>query len=155
MKIIFLDIDGVLNTDRQIRINKLEQNENIRFDPIAMKHLNSIIDETNAKIVITSTWKIHREKNGYLWQELLRNLEIYNLDDAILDITPVIDPSKQTELREQEILQWLNTYENIEGFVILDDQWSMGELNHCFIRCLPYAGITKEVADKAILRLKQ
>ncbi|MEE6452661.1 HAD domain-containing protein [Gottfriedia acidiceleris] len=100
MKIIFLDIDGVLNTDRQIRLNNLEQIDNIKFDPIAMKNLKIIVDESKANIVITSTWRVHRQDNGYLWREIIRNFEMYNLDtNILLDITPVIDTNMKTELK--------------------------------------------------------
>ena len=155
MKIIFLDIDGVLNTDRQIRINNLEQIKDIKFDPIAMKNLKKIVEESKAKIVITSTWRVHRQDNGYLWRELIRNFEMYNLDtNTLLDITPVIDRNMKTELREKEILDWLTKHKNIEKFVILDDQWDMGGLNSHFVRCLSFRGLTNENAEEAILKLK-
>ncbi|MEH7402931.1 HAD domain-containing protein [Gottfriedia acidiceleris] len=155
MKIIFLDIDGVLNTDRQIRMNNLEQIENIKFDPIAMKNLKKIVDETNAKIVIISTWRVHRQDNGYLWRELIRNFKLNNLDtNILLDVTPVIDKKMKPEFREKEILEWLTKHKNIEKFVILDDQWDMGGLNNFFVRCLSFRGITSEIAEEAILKLK-
>lgn len=155
MKIIFLDIDGVLNTDRQIRMNDLEQIKDIKFDPRSMKNLKKIINKSKAKIVITSTWRIHRQENGYLWKELIRNFQIYNLDtNSLFDITPVIDTRMKPESREREISEWLNKNKNIEQFVILDDQWNMGKLNHHFIRCLPFNGITNEIAEEAILKLK-
>lgn len=47
-KIIFLDINGVLSTMR------CKYNE---MDPIALNNLKKIIQSTNAKVVITSTWK--------------------------------------------------------------------------------------------------
>ena len=151
IKIIFLDIDGVLNTDRQVRINNLKQIDDIDFDKKAMENLKKIIAQTNAKIVIASTWRIHRKENGYLWKELVRNFEAYHINpDLIVDITPVLDMNMKPEIRELEILSWLKANNNVEKFVILDDQWSMGKLNSQFIRCLSFNGITSETAKKSI-----
>lgn len=62
-KIIFLDIDGVLNTERQ---HDRCVNEGITpvdgfgyaFDPIAVANLKRIVEETGADIVISSSWKL-------------------------------------------------------------------------------------------------
>jgi len=151
MKVIFLDIDGVLNTDRQIRINDLKQINDIDFDQQAMENLKMIIDQSKAKVVITSTWRIHQNENGYLWRELVRNFEACSIDPEIMiDITPVIDTIMKPEARELEILKWLDANRNVEKFVILDDQWSMGTLNDHFIRCFSFNGITAEITEEAI-----
>ena len=149
-----MDIDGVLNTDRQIRKNNLKQIECINFDVEAMENLKKIIEETNAKIVVTSTWRIHKRENGFLWSELIRNFQVCKINtDVIIDITPIIDTNMRLETREFEISKWLSTNINIEKFVILDDQWSMGGLNNHFIRCLPFNGITRKIADDVIKKL--
>ena len=154
MKIIFLDIDGVLNTDRQIRINDLKQINDIDFDPKVMENLKKIVEQSEARIVITSTWRVHRKENGYLWRELVRNFEAYNINPScIIDITPILDTNMKPEIRELEISKWLDANKSIERFVILDDQWSMGILSDYFIRCLSFNGITSEIADEAIKML--
>ncbi|WHX98447.1 HAD domain-containing protein [Neobacillus sp. DY30] len=154
MKIIFFDIDGVLNTDRQIRINNLYQIEGIKFDQEAMENLKKIIEKTKARIVITSTWRIHRRENGYLWSELIRNFQVCDINtEVIIDITPIIDTNMKLEARELEISKWLSTNRNVEKFVILDDHWSMGELNNHFLRCLPFNGITNKIVEEVIKKL--
>jgi len=154
MNIIFLDIDGVVNTDRQIRINTLHQINDIDFDPQAMNNLKQIIEQTSSKIVISSTWRTHERENGYLWQELIRNFKGYDLNpDVIIGSTPVISETMKPELRELEIANWLIENPIVEKFVILDDQWSMGNLNDHFIRCLSFNGITTEIAEKSIKML--
>lgn len=153
MNIIFLDIDGVINTDRQIRINDLKQVKGIEFDPIAMENLKKIIIETKAKIVIISTWKVHREKEGFLWVELIRNLKKYSIDEeSIHDVTPYLGEYKP-EIRIKEINTYLEKNKNIDRYVILDDQWDMGNLNPSFIRCLSFKGITEEIKKEAIEKL--
>ena len=61
MKIIFLDLDGVLNTWQYSSylvnsgIEEFDENGSL-FDPEAIKNLQYIIDSTHAHIVISSTW---------------------------------------------------------------------------------------------------
>ncbi|MFF2878505.1 HAD domain-containing protein [Gottfriedia sp. NPDC057991] len=153
MKIIFLDIDGVLDTDRQIRINNLKQINYIKFDQKAMENLKKITGKTQAGIVITSTWRIHQSKNGYLCRELIRNFQDCDINPAlIIDITPIIDLKMKPEIRKLEISKWLST-KDVEKFVILDDQWHMGNLNDHFIRCLPFNGITNKIVEEVIKKL--
>ena len=63
MKILFLDIDGVLNSTKFFyEKNELEYYKNISFpldsfDYRKIELLNYILDETNAKLVISSDWR--------------------------------------------------------------------------------------------------
>jgi hypothetical protein len=52
-KIIFLDIDGVLNNSKW-----LKENKNNPIDPAAVNRINVIMQKTDAKIVISSSWRI-------------------------------------------------------------------------------------------------
>ena len=77
--ILFLDIDGVLNSvDWAIAKRQQEIAEHrpptggvFGIDPAAVVHLQRIVDETNCDIVITSSWRrIHpvHEIRGLLYQ---------------------------------------------------------------------------------------
>ena len=64
MKIIFLDIDGVMNSEKSLN-DFFEQDGEERFEhwiphPMHVKWLNKITDETGAKIVISSPWRTNR-----------------------------------------------------------------------------------------------
>ena len=52
-KIIFLDIDGVLATPEYLKDGEWALN------PVKQNILKSIIDETDAKIVLSSSWRLH------------------------------------------------------------------------------------------------
>lgn len=121
------------------------------FDPEAMHCLKLLIEETNAYLVISSTWRIHYDTNEKLWTELVRNLNEYNVDQRIIGITPILDKDLGTTERWKEILNWLEINEDkgIDAFVILDDEWDMGVLNHRFVRCQAYKGLTNETRIKA------
>ncbi|MNI51788.1 hypothetical protein D3C73_1065290 [compost metagenome] len=77
MWIIYLNIDGVLNTDRAVRLQKNNNSENINFDLESMMNLKMFIEETDLYIVISPTWRIHCGTNNRLWTELIRNLRQY------------------------------------------------------------------------------
>ena len=77
-KIIFLDFDGVLNTEyyQNYLMSKREQwqdGHGAFFDPEAVQQLKRIIEATNADIVIESSWKyLGFEAMQNMWKE--RNL---------------------------------------------------------------------------------
>lgn len=61
-KIIFLDFDGVLNTEYYQRLLQYEgkvwqDKHGACFDPKAVKQLQTIVEMTHADIVIASSWK--------------------------------------------------------------------------------------------------
>ena len=151
MRIIFLDIDGVLNTDRYIRIQRNHNNGQIAFDPEAMRNLRLLIGVTNAFLVISSTWRIHYDIKESLWGDLVRNLKNYSIDNRIIGITPVTEKNSRTKERWQEIESWLlhNQDKGIDSFVIIDDEWDMGIFKDRFVRCQGYIGLTDELRKKA------
>ncbi|MGM9878817.1 MAG: HAD domain-containing protein [Bacilli bacterium] len=87
MKAIFLDVDGVLIHQNY----KNKETENI--DEEKIKLLKKIIDETSAKIILTSNWRRPYTENGkeykqpeyYILSSLLKKYDIY-----IYDETPII-----------------------------------------------------------------
>lgn len=111
MKVIFLDIDGVLNSDEYLdRIKNLDiKGIEREIDVEKIKLLKKAIDETGAKVVLSSSWRYTR--NAQYLKELLLNYGIYAA------VTPFI----QNE-RGLEIKQWLSDNQDVEDFVILDDE---------------------------------
>ena len=62
-KIIFLDFDGVLDSDYYSlvlfrKVESLDDKYGTRFDPYCVQNLKHIIEETDADIVVSSTWKM-------------------------------------------------------------------------------------------------
>ena len=82
MKVIFLDIDGVLNSDEYIDRAKNSQGIERHIDIDKVKLLKKAIDETGAKTVLTSSWR--NSKDIVLLRELFAKYEIY------FDATPFI-----------------------------------------------------------------
>ena len=111
MKIIFLDIDGVLNSDeyfdkiKNLNINGIEND----IDVSKIVLLKKSLDETGAKVVLTSSWRYTRKA-----QELKQLLLSYGI---IVDCTPFIDNERGIEIKK-----WLQEHNDVQDFVILDDE---------------------------------
>ena len=163
-KIIFLDFDGVLNTEHYQRLlsyqGKAWRDEyGALFDPEAVFQLRRIIDATNADIVIESSWKFYGlEAMQEMWKKR-------NMSGKIIDITPSsvsdswlltanlddIDPALG-HCKGMEIASWLLDNASKEAhYVIIDDECVILESQSpYFLLTDPYNGITAEIADKAI-----
>jgi hypothetical protein len=127
MKLIFLDIDGVLNSQLYYeRIQGTEQErERYDLDPISIGFLNTLIEDTNAKVVIISTWRKYQTI-----EELQKLLETRGFIGEIIGFTPHLGKGN---LRGNEILLWMNdnekllgeSYSDFDTFVIFDDDSDM------------------------------
>lgn len=128
MKIIFLDVDGVLNNLKRWELPEMVMlggHAGALVDPLACELLVKLVQETGAKIVISSTWR------HYYMQELELGLCLkFGLPRrTIIGKTP--DFSGRNAPRGAEILAWLRTAGNHEatGFVILDDDANMDQVS--------------------------
>lgn len=151
MKIIFLDIDGVLNswaTLYKITTEKLQL-------------LNDLIELTGAKIVISSSWRVgSKDVNDFLDKNFSkRTFRLDNSNQELIDnifykntigLTDTFGPS-----RGDEIQRWLNSHEDIESYVILDDDLDMlDEQLYNFVQTDTYFGLTDREIHLACLILK-
>lgn len=116
-KYIFLDFDGVLNTPKG------------KFDKKAIDNLRRLLEESDAKVIISSTWRLQGlEYIQYLWKE-------YHLPGEVTDLTPscnsitysCADGTEEWQslhaAKGLEIAEWLrlNAKEPYR-YVILDDE---------------------------------
>ena len=154
MKVLFLDIDGVLNSEvfytkksQWERYKRAEDSGYTRderralanIDKRAVSLLNYIVENTDAEIVISSTWR-----SDFNLPYIMR---FVGLKRPYYGITPY-DKSRH---RGTEIQTWLDDYGNNVKYVILDDDSDMLERQlPYFIKVDPYYGLTKEIADKVI-----
>lgn len=131
MKIIFLDIDGVLNHERfyKERFAKRYEEGAIAYpyseiDPESVQNLNQLIKDSDAKVVLSSTWR----HSGL--EYCLDVLKFHGFEGEIIDVTP--DLRSNDCLRGNEILKWMKDNKNLIGdyynfteYVILDDDSDM------------------------------
>lgn len=120
-KIIFLDIDGVLNYDNYFAHVKPEDEEWDNIDEEKVKLLKKIQEATNCDFVLSSSWR-----NGWI---SLRKYRMYNhaykmfkkygidFDDDIARL-----PNYGYGQRAMEIKDYVHNY-NVKHYVVLDDQF--------------------------------
>lgn len=122
MKVIFLDVDGVLNSIGWMKKNNGKKRGNCEINPENVKMLKEIVDKTGAKIVLSSTWRNVDETDGEprhpMYDYLVGELRKFRIE--IFSRTPLINNN-----RPKEIKVWLDeTSFNVETFVIIDDDFS-------------------------------
>lgn len=155
MKIIFLDIDGVLNSRAYDR--KRNWNEQTDIDETRLPLIKEIVDATDARIVLSSTWRQHWDKDTNRCDVDGRyiNKTFAKFGLSIYDKTPDLGIHA---LRRDEIGKWLKeTAEEIVSFVIIDDyRYGWGDLSKHFVKTEPNfcLGIEIEHVKKAIEILK-
>lgn len=140
MKIIFLDIDGVISTEdcwytKKFKINKDTKAIKMPYswDVDCCKSLTRIIEQTRAKIVISSDWKHH-----YTTDDLKQMFQYYDIQNSIIGCTGnegkmsgsyEYNRSLQIEAyleRNPEINNWvavddLNMSTMLKNFILISD----------------------------------
>lgn len=116
MKVLFLDIDGVLNTFRTNLVYGAVLGRDIdakdKLDPLAMDFLKLLIDN-NVAIVVSSTWRLGRTVS-----ELTDILGMKIHDKTCSFPFP-------GSVRGDEIKIWLDSNPGVSNYCILDDDSDM------------------------------
>lgn len=118
MKIIFLDVDGVLNCQS----SESKCHGFIGIDSDKVKRLRKIIEATDAKIVLTSTWKkdwikdLDRKDEQNVYGNYLEN-KLKQEDLFILDKTT---EEKNMSCRGEGIFNYLRSH-NVDQWIAIDD----------------------------------
>ena len=134
-KVIFLDVDGVLNSSRTLY-------EDISLEDDLISNLKELVDKTGAKIILSSSWRLSAGSVATLMDKLdkfdlvisgmtydgvdLDWLEKYEFDTTkkYLDTKFDYDENKQIKIthdRGAEIFKWLHDHDDC-AYVILDDE---------------------------------
>lgn len=138
MKILFLDIDGVLN-------NFKERNFGEVFSANACACLNSLLSRVpDLQIVISSAWRMWGLE--YMKAVLQKN----GIDsERVIGVT-----DREEGIRGQQIQRWLDANPGVSAFVILDDETDMGDLRNNLIKTSMYVGLTDKEIDDAVQLLE-
>lgn len=144
-KLLFLDIDGVLNSTQSAHYYmRLKQQAYEEFCPIAVSNLNYIIDKIpDLKIVISSSWRIGKDFEHL--KTVLHSLGV-NVK-PIIDMTPIVFSGD----RGHEISMWLEV--NVRQgckMVILDDDNDMGYLQDALIQTDYQVGLSWIEVEKIL-----
>ena len=145
MKYILLDFDGVLTSAAHSRqcLDEHRQ-ENLFgldwFDPKCLQALKTVVDATDAGIVVSSSWReLGKDNLALVWEE-------ENLPGRLVGTTP-----EWVLMKRDAILEWISHHTK-DKYVIIDDQ----DLHlSCQIQTNLEVGLTSEDALKAISILSE
>lgn len=174
-KIIFLDVDGVLNHNSWYKWvmshpEFLKEGGDKNIDPRSVERIVKICDETGARIVMSSSWR--------LWEfnQTLKNLNRIRDLRPILDYMVGITERTEDRFRGQEIKYFLNNcrkgnfitanrnnlkkadveFVQFPKYIILDDDTDMlEEQESVFLHIDDRVGITHKDVEKAIKILNE
>jgi len=130
MKIIFLDFDGVLNfnpVDPEV-IKKASSEDLSGYNKELVKNLVTVLDETEAKIVISSSWRLYKDHPMYPdWRKTFLELVNRGNDIIVGETKDMYEWAHFSDLRRhrgKEIWTWLQDHPsmNIEKWLVLDDE---------------------------------
>lgn len=163
-KIIFLDVDGVLNNrstwerlQKEIEASydgptRFDRDWSDTMDPANVVQLGRILEATDAKIVISSAWRYQvmstvEKANARLAREGLPG-------DRVIGLTPTTMSCRR---RSDEITAWLTEQGGPPParWVALDDDPSILRLGVRALLVPDSTGLTQELADTAILILNK
>lgn len=148
MNIIFLDIDGILNTSADRRINRN-----------MIKRLSGLVKETNSKVILHSGWRFWFNENMQPLNGQAKNLqeELWKEGITLSGKTPDLsdeDIKKSqafSKVKASEILSWLDRQSDVDGWAVLEDLDLKNEtIKKHQIMPDPDTGLTDEDIDKAM-----
>lgn len=153
MKIIFLDFDGVISTPmwdaEGLKCSFSSSADGKVNDFQAICWLNQLCKRTNAKIVLSTSWKDYKSID--FLRELLYNSGLKRHIE-IIGKTPQIRTEDCSKDRTIEIETYLKEHEkdNIESLVILDDDKIYEPLEKYWVKCITEYGFKEPEFRKAL-----
>ena len=153
-KLVFLDIDGVLDTYKS----------HYMLDPVLMDRLGNILGRTGAWSVISSSWRCGNVPETIEFMTDYDNPRVgsnpFPFTDRIVGITPILysiidDDIDRPATRGEEIYAYLKAHP-CDNYVILDDSDEMlGDLRPHLVLVNDEIGLTDNDVEKAVSILSQ
>jgi len=145
--ILFLDIDGVLNGHEQ------DSRGYCRIQPGPVVHLNRILAETGARLVISSSWRylIHSGAmtlEGFLYMLITHGIDCHGR------LAGITCRDEEAGSRGAQITRWLDQHPPLgerSAYVVIDDEDAgVTDAGHPLVLTDGRAGLTPRDADAAI-----
>lgn len=149
-RILFLDFDGVLNSDEWVARRRAEGGPctvlSNAIDADAVARLQEIVEATQAKVVISSSWR-----ELFSVAELVDILGRHGFRGQVVGKTPRLDALVPGTVRGHEIAAWLDCQtEWPAGFCILDDHSDMAHLLPWLVQTDPLVGLVRQDVARAV-----
>lgn len=150
MKVIFLDVDGVLNFNGS---DAVAPGGMLGIASRPVKVLSQIVRTTGAKVVLISSW-------GDEWnmdEEECTPLGVYLTKKLRREGVHIMDKIETSPFRGKAIRKWLDIRPNVTDWIVLDDV-EFADYKACAV--LPHLiqtdcdnGLTENMADRCIRML--
>lgn len=169
MKVIFLDIDGVMNSGEFYRRKRLESWEwahmagkyiSYAIDPDKVVLLNKIIAETGAVVVLSSSWRLGPPLPALKDDFIRVGINIsdrcpcwgkYGVTDLLVVEDETGHPATVLIPRGEIVDKYLSEHPDVEQYVIIDDIDQFTEEQHKYLVLTDNnVGMTESDARKAI-----
>lgn len=153
MKVIFLDIDGVLATNKEFAMNRTKfqskhpEAKEIHipypFNPGCVKIFNEILEETNSIIVLSSDWRLHWDLN-----DLDKIFKFNGVNKSPVAITSKMKRKLSSDLEDDRSFQ-IKTYvdEMLPDTWVAIDDMKLTSLGVNFVRTKDNEGL-KQIGIK-------
>ncbi|HEY5268056.1 MAG TPA: HAD domain-containing protein [Candidatus Saccharimonadales bacterium] len=161
LRLCFLDIDGVVNSDAWFDSSKLDASIlglsdgefmlcalEHHIDPAAIRLVNELITDSGATVILSSSWRHSFTIKSF--NEFMQGKG--GATFAVMDFTPkrILNEKLGRGGQIQAYLDFCkNTGVNVESFVIIDDVNEMGNLEKFLVLTDSKIGITKADVAKA------
>jgi len=140
VRVLFLDVDGVLNRTGFHPGTSVGLRSWI--EPELANRLTEVLRVTGAEIVLSSDWRRNREL-----QHLRDELRAAGIAGSLIGATP----SLGGQPRWREIEAWMIEHGvSHEEIVVVDDGYDMGTLAPRFVRASPLNGLDEEIASAIV-----
>lgn len=138
MRVLFLNVDGVLNRTGYQPVQSFGLRSWI--EPELASRLSIVLARTDARIVMSSDWRV-----GRTLERIGEELNAAGIPAPVLGKTPELGGPRWREIEAWMAEQSLAR----EQVAIIDDGFSMGPLDDRFVRVSPLTGLD----DEAVVRI--
>lgn len=132
MKVIFLDIDGVLNSHETLPAS--EKGGMLGIHAVLASRFVALLARTGAHWVLSSTWRQSEH-----WRATMR------ANGLPMDLCEGRTPVHRGHIRGEEIDEWLRLHPAVESYAIIDDDRDMLPHQPHFRTSLFEGGLTHDV----------
>jgi hypothetical protein len=147
MRLIFLDIDGVLNDHNFCR----EAQSNL-INPRCVANLNRILISTDARIVLSSSWRYMISGGAHTLEGFEYMLRTHGVacSGRLISVT-CPDEDEDAVTRGPQIRKWLRDRSRVTSFVVIDDvDDDIVREGLPFVRTDGNVGLTEADAERVI-----
>lgn len=153
MKVLFLDIDGVVNKQENFKHTKSVTPYPINSYCAFL--VGRIQIATDCKVVLSSSWRNYPDA-----VEIVSN-SVVPIDDKTINLYETYDPpvtargrTWDRSLRGDEVNEWLARHPEVEAYAILDDDNDFYDDQPLFKTTFK-EGLTDEIAEAVIAHLNK